>query len=191
MEAFLRGLLPRLLPPDRSFDVHPFQGKTDLFAKLQPRLRAYASWLPRDWRIIVVVDRDEADCRDLKRRLETIAAAARLRTRSRAGRRSWQLVNRIAIEELEAWYFGDWEAVCSVYTRVSASVPQKSGFRDPDSILGGTWEAFERILRRHGYFETGLRKIEVARAIGARIEPGRSKSESFLKFHEALVEAVA
>jgi hypothetical protein len=40
MEAFLRVLLPRLLPNDRTFEVHPFQGKTDLLGKLQGRLQA-------------------------------------------------------------------------------------------------------------------------------------------------------
>jgi len=110
MEAFLRALLPRLLPVDRTFEVHSFQGKADLLGKLPARLRGYAQWLPADWRIVVVVDRDDDDCQDLKRRLETMAAAAGLITRSRTGGAWWQLVNRIAIEELEAWYFGDWEA---------------------------------------------------------------------------------
>ena len=56
MEAFLRGLLPRLLPEGRTFDVHPFHGKRDLLAKIAVRLRAYGEWLPADWRIAVVVD---------------------------------------------------------------------------------------------------------------------------------------
>lgn len=30
MEAFLRALLPRLLPQGRTFEVHAFQGKGDL-----------------------------------------------------------------------------------------------------------------------------------------------------------------
>ena len=63
MEVFLRALLPRLLPHDRTFEVHPFQGKSDLLGKIEARLRAYASWLPDDWRIVVVVDRDGDDCR--------------------------------------------------------------------------------------------------------------------------------
>ena len=103
----------------------------------------------------------------------------------------WQVVNRIAIEELEAWYFGDWAAVCSAYPRVSSTVPAKKGYREPDAIRGGTWETFERILRRYGYFKTGLRKVEVARAVGAHLEPGRSRSQSFVKLHEALIEATA
>lgn len=42
MEAFLRGLLPRLLPAGRTFGIHPFQGKSDLLGKLEARLRGYA-----------------------------------------------------------------------------------------------------------------------------------------------------
>ena len=38
MEAFLRGLLPRLMPSDRSFEVHAFQGKSDLLGNLAGRL---------------------------------------------------------------------------------------------------------------------------------------------------------
>lgn len=49
MEAFLRGLLPRLLPRDRRFEIHAFQGKDDLLRNLATRLRGYAHWLPPDW----------------------------------------------------------------------------------------------------------------------------------------------
>jgi hypothetical protein len=80
-----------------------------------------------------VVDRDDYDCLALKKRLEETAASARLRTRSRAGARPWLLVNRIVIEELEAWYFGDWAAVHSAYPRVSQAIPGQKRFRDPDA----------------------------------------------------------
>ena len=191
MEAFLSALLPRLLPQDRTFVVHPFQGKNDLLGKLEPRLRGYAGWLPADWRIVVVVDRDDDDCRVLKRQLEAAARRAGLRTRTRAGSAPWQLVNRIAIEELEAWYFGDWAAVRSVFPRASANVPRRQGLRDPDAIAGGTWEAFERVMQAHGYFKGGLLKIEAARTIGAHVDPARSSSRSFRAFSDAIVEACA
>lgn len=189
MEAFLRALLPRLLPQDRTFEVHPFQGKSDLLGKLGSRLRGYAAWLPADWRIVVVVDRDDDDCRVLKRQLESIARRAGLSTRTRARSARWQLVNRIAIEELEAWYFGDWAAVHSAYPRASANVPRRHGFRDPDAIAGGTWEAFERVMQTHGYFRGGLLKIEAARMIGAHVDPTRSSSNSFRAFSAAIEEA--
>lgn len=191
MEAFLRGLLPRLLPKDRTFQVYPFQGKSDLLGKLEARLRAYAVWLPTDWRMVVIVDRDDDDCNVLKRKLESIARRAGLQTRSRSGRVRWQLVNRIAIEELESWFFGDWEAVRSAYPRVSSTVPNRRGFRDPDAIAGGTWEAFERVMRKSGYFKGGLTKIEAARVIGACVEPARSRSRSFSAFCSAIIEGVA
>jgi hypothetical protein len=190
MEAFLRGLLPRLLPADRTFEVHAFQGKSDLLGKLEARLRGYAQWLPDDWRVFVVVDRDNDDCLELKQRLEAMARRAGLVTRSRAGRTAWQLVNRIAIEELESWYFGDWEAVKAAYPRVAVGVPQRQGFRDPDAIAGGTWEAFERVMQQRGYFKSGLAKIEAARTLAARIEPERNASASFQVFHAALAEAL-
>ena len=188
MEAFLQGLLPRILPGACDFRIYPFQGKSDLLRNLENRLRGYAQWLPDDWRILVIVDRDDDDCRQLKQRLESIASGANLRTRSQASGRPWQLVNRVVVEELEAWYFGDWEAVRSVYPRVSPTVPNQSQYRDPDSVRGGTWEAFERILKRHNHFRTGLRKTEVARAVAAYIDPMRNRSHSFTKFRDALVE---
>lgn len=189
MEAFLSVLLPRLLPDDCSFQVHQFQGKSDLLGKLLPRLRAYAQWLPEHIRIVVVVDRDDDDCRSLKNQLEAVAAAAGLLTRSRAGGQPWQLVNRLAIEELEAWYFGDWPAVCSAYPRLSPHVPNQAAYRDTDAIDGGTWEAFERVLQRRGYFKGGLRKLAAARTIGGQLDPGRSRSRSFATFRDAITEA--
>ncbi len=191
MEAFLGALLPRLLPADRTFVVHPFQGKPDLLVKLQDRLRGYASWLPEDWRIVVVVDRDDDDCMALKAQLESMATKARIRTRSGAGKQPWQLVNRIAIEELEAWYFGDWPAVCAAYPRVSERVVNQASYRNPDAIAGGTWEAFERVLQRHGYFRAGLGKIEAARALGVAVDPQRNRSARFGQFRDAVLEAVA
>ena len=191
MEEFLRVFLPRALPEQGTFDVHSFGSKNVLQRELKNRLRGYARWLPEDWRIIVVMDRDSDDCHALKKELEMAASAAGLRTRSQGGKSPWQVVNRIAIEELEAWYFGDWEAVREAYPRVPATVPQRAPFRDPDAILGGTWEAFERILRRHGYFRTGLRKREAARTIAAQIRHDKSGSRSFEVFVEAILEAAA
>lgn len=184
----MRALLPRMLPQGPSFEVHPFQGKPDLLSKLEARLRSYGSWLPADWRIVVVVDRDRDDCRDLKRVLESAAHRAGLRTPSSPGGLAWQVANRIAIEELEAWYFGDWSAVRASFPRVSPHVPRRHAFRDPDGVLGGTWEAFERVVQDSGYFRSGLAKIDVARVIGGYIQPDRSTSTSFRAFAAAIAD---
>jgi regulator of sigma D len=186
MEAALALLLARLIG-EISFAIHSHQGKTDLLAKLPPKLAAYGRWIPESYRIVVVVDRDDDDCIELKQRLEAMGEAADLMTRNRAGSR-WKLLPRLAIEELEAWYFGDWQAVRAAYPRVKANVPRKAGYRDPDAIEGGTWEAFERVLQEVGYFATGLRKIEAARAIAPCMVPARNTSASFRCLRDALSE---
>ncbi len=187
MEAALRVLLPSLLG-STSFEVYSHQCKNDLLARLPQRLRGYASWLPDDWRLVVVVDRDGDDCNALKARLERIAAEAGLRTRTAASGGSYQMASRLVIEELEAWYFGDWQAVRAAYPRVSGAIPAQAKYRDPDAIQGGTWQAFERVLQRAGYFRSGLRKIEAARAVAKHWEPDGNRSHSFVVFRDLLRE---
>lgn len=187
MEAALRVLLPRVLG-DLSFEVYPHQGKPDLLMRLPERLRGYAAWLPDDYRIVIVVDRDDDDCSELKQQLEQIASNAGLRSRSQAGGQPYQVVNRLAIEELEAWYFGDWNAVLAAYPKVTDKIPNQPKYHDPDAITGGTWEAFERVLQRAGYFQTGLRKIEAARTVAEHWQPQDNCSRSFQAFHDVLQE---
>lgn len=186
MEELLRTLLPRLIP-QLTFDIFTFLSKDDLLKKLPERMRGYARWLPEDRRIVVVVDRDDDDCIQLKAQLERVAHEAGLSTRSTAGRGIVKVINRIAIEELEAWYFGDWQAVRAAYPKVPATIPNKAPYREPDEIKGGTWEAFERVLQAAGYFSGGLRKIEAARAIAEKMDATRSTSPSFCALRDALL----
>ena len=186
-EAALRTLLPKILG-NASFEVYPHTCKDDLLKRLPERLRGYAAWIPDDWRIVVVVDRDDDDCQELKKRLEAVASEAGLATESKPKRNRFAVVNRLAIEELEAWYFGDWEAVQQAYPKVNANIPSQAKYRSPDAIKGGTWEAFERVMKAAGYFKTGLRKIEAARAVAAYMDPDRNTSRSFQVLREALVE---
>lgn len=191
MEATLEHLLPKFMG-DADFEFRRFQCKDDLLKNLPERLRGYNAWLPANWAILVLVDRDDDDCQMLKQTLENMAATAGLVSKTNAGNDNcFQVANRIAIEELEAWFFGDWQAVQSAYPRVSATIPQKAGYRDPDAILGGTWEALERVLKRAGYFKTGLRKMECARAVAQHMDPERNSSKSFQAFRGAVSAAVA
>ena len=188
--AALRVLMPGLLG-SVSFNIYEHLGKQDLLQKLPNRLRGYAAWLPAGYRVLVVVDRDSQDCHELKATLEKVAKAAGLKTRTSAGGKHWQIVNRIAIEELEAWYFGDWKAVRKAYPKVPASIPKQAAFRDPDDIKGGTWEAFERVLQGSGFFSGGLRKIEAAEAVAPYLDPSRNGSRSFQALRALLQEVAA
>jgi hypothetical protein len=191
MEAFLNEWLPRWLGDATTFSIHTHQGKGDLIRKLSGRLRGYAKWLPTMMRIVVLIDRDDDDCVALKNTIERAATDAGLTTRKSAGRADWQVVSRLAIEELEAWFFGEWTAVRSAYPRVSEGIPNHAFYRVPDAIAGGTWEALERVLKNVGYFPGGLRKVEAAREIGKNFLPDRARSPSFIAFRDALLEAVA
>lgn len=135
----------------------------------------------------MLVDRDAEDCKALKKRLEKISADTGLVTKTRArSRKVLQVVNRLAIEELEAWYFGDVKALVSTYPGVSPALGRKAKYRDPDAIAGGTWEALERVLKRAGYYPGGLPKIEAAKSISLNMVPERNRSHSFQVFCEGI-----
>lgn len=191
MEAFLKQALPKILKGEATFAVHAYQGKTDLLSKLGSRLRGYSRWLPTSARIIILVDRDDDDCRKLKSQLEQCAAEAGLITRTTAGGLSWQVVNRIVIEELEAWFFGEWIAMRQAFPKLSPNAVRKAAFRSSDAITGGTWEALERIMQKAGYFSGGLRKVECADAFGLHHDPAANTSPSFIAFREAVSEAMS
>jgi hypothetical protein len=110
-------------------------------------------------------------------------------TRNRTG--MFNVINRIVIEELEAWYFGDWSAVKVAFPRVSAAIPRRARFRNPDAIAGGTWEAFQDVLMKAGYYSAGMPKIEVAHRIAPHMDPTRNTSRSVQVFRDALLEAAS
>jgi hypothetical protein len=126
VERVLRCLLPRMLPEQVTFEIHPHQGKPDLLSKLPGKLAGYARWMPPDWCICILVDQDEDDCLDLKGTITRIA--------SRAGVRA---LVRIAVKELESWFFGDAQAIHQAYPRVSCTLDRRAKYRNPDAIRGG------------------------------------------------------
>ncbi len=185
-EAFLHGFLPRILPDTTSWRLIPFQGKSDLLSKLEDRLKGYAAWIPEDFRIVVLVDEDRENCQQLKAKMEAAAIAANLVTKSAAGDGAFTVLNRIAVEELEAWFLGDIEVLRSAYRGIPASLASRAQFRDPDAVAGGTWEALERVLQRAGHFSSGLRKIELARTMALHLNPDNNESRSFNYFINGL-----
>lgn len=185
-EAFLADFMPKILPAETSCNFIQFQGKIDLLANLENRLKGYRDWLPKDWRIVVLIDEDRENCVMLKAKLEAAAAAAGLTTKTKAGKGAFVVLNRIAIEELEAWFLGDVEGLRAAYPRVPASLGSRENFRDPDAVAGGTWEALERVLQKAGYFPGGLGKIELARTMAHHVNSGRNQSRSFRCFIEGI-----
>ena len=195
-EAALNSLIPKILGPGVSFAIRRFQGKQSLLAALPQRLRGYRirydSGQISDWRIVVLIDEDRENCHDLKQQMEEIATNERLITwTATPDKTSFQVLNRIVVEELEAWFFGDISALRRAYPKIPASLAQKEKYRDPDAITGGTWETLERLLKSKNYYKTGLPKIAVARLIACEMEPDDNRSKSFQVFRDALRQAVS
>jgi len=177
----LDRLMPKLIGKENTFKVHPFRGKQQLLKEIPKRLRGYARWLPDDWRIAVLVDEDRQDCLELKSRLVAGAKAAGLEDR---------VLCRVVVEELEAWFFGDVDALRAVYPKVPKTLANRAPFRDPDAIAGGTWEALDRVIRKAGYSE-GLIKTATARAVAEHMDPERNTSNSFGVFRDGIRGLVA
>ncbi|WP_419919602.1 DUF4276 family protein [Candidatus Poriferisocius sp.] len=191
MQAFLEACLPKILG-GCTFAVYPHEGKRDLLKNLQSRLNGHKKQMQKSFYpyiIVVIVDSDGGDCNELKSKMEQICTSTNLKSRRSTDDSDWQVVTRIAVEELEAWYFGDWPAVLKSYPKVSPTIPKQASYRNPDAIKGGTWEKFEKILQRAGYFRQGINKAEVAASIGKHIDPQVNKSHSFKVFRDALIEA--
>jgi hypothetical protein len=188
-EKFLSNIIPKILGKSVIFNIHPHQGKEDLLLKLPGKLRAYKKWIPSDWKIVVLIDQDKDDCQELKTHLEKIAREAGFITSSAISPGPFSLLNRIAIEELEAWFFGDMEAMKTAYPRLG-NLDKKKRYRNPDLIRGGTWEALERELKKAGYHAGGFSKISVSGNISPYMKPEFNRSRSFQVFREGLRELV-
>ena len=190
-EEALKQILPKILSDKVDCYYHVFEGKHDLLRKLPKRLKTFHRRIPGDWRIIVLIDEDRKDCHELKTRLEIIACEADLVTKSSADPDEiYQVVNRIAIEELEAWFFGDVEALHAAYPKLPKNLQAQAKYRDPDAIGGGTSEALKRLLKQTRYYKDYLPKREVAQNIARHMEPSRNRSKSFHVFLEGLKACV-
>lgn len=162
-----------------SVHVRRFQGKPDLLKHLEIRLRGYAKRRTAgdDVRVAVLVDRDEDDCVQLKRKMDGIAYRAGLSGRDGGQRRV--VVNRIAVRELENWFYGDWPAVRAAYKRVPERVP--AAYRNnPDCANVKTSDAFKRVLENAGV--THMSKPDWAARIGPHMSVDGNLSPSFQQF---------
>lgn len=178
IEVTLKIIVPKIIGDNHSFLIHNFQNKDRLLKKLPERMNAYAKFVPEDWRIVVVVDQDRDDCLDLKK---ILCDASSVVTQQKGN----IVLHRIAVEELESWFLGHISAICAEYKKIPTSLCQQAGFRNPDTIKGGTWEQLDRILKKYGY-ETGLQKIDFAQKVAPYMDMENNQSKSFQVFRDGL-----
>ena len=132
--------------------------------------------------VMVVVDADRRECGSFLDELK--ALSARLSSAP-------NVVFRLAIEELEAWYFGDRTALLTAYPKARREVLDRYV---QDSVCG-TWEMLADAIhpggaaavKRAGFPSSGEVKHAWAERIGFLMDPDVNGSPSFRKLRESLV----
>jgi hypothetical protein len=183
----LQLLIPKLAGQRLDYQFHRFMGKRDLLSKLENRLNGLTKGIPSNKRFVILVDRDRDDCHVLKRQLIDLVTGIGLQPKVGAtANRGYNVLCRIAVEEIEAWFLGDPDAIRKAYPKVNRTFENQAAYRDPDQIKGGTWEALERLLQKAGYHLGGLAKIQAARDIAPHMDPNRNRSRSFHVFRDGI-----
>jgi hypothetical protein len=175
MEAVIKTILTQLTDasPSHTWATHPHQGKQNLVKQLPAKLRAYSHWLPQKYpqhHIVIILDKDGEDCKDLKKRILKLTESAYYPEKTTI---------RIAITELEAWFFGDCNALEAAFPKLTRSnLGADARYRIPDNRHYPA-EDLERELELVGY--PGYSKLADSTKIGQfmNLAPGHNRSDSF------------
>ena len=196
--ALLTAVLPKLIGCEgepHTWRIHDYKGIGRIPRGLRPggdpQKRVLLDQLPRLLRgygktpgidaVVVVLDTDGRECSAFLRELETLAVSCRPLPTT---------LFRLAIEEIEAWYLGDREALRQAYPKAKQDVLNKYV---QDSACG-TWELLAdaiypggvAAIKKAGWPLPGQIKSEWALAIGPLLEPERNVSPSFGKLRDGL-----
>ena len=196
-------LLPKLIGPQgapHTWRVHPYKGMgrlpAGLSAKADPAKRALLGQLPRLLAgygktpgidaVVVVVDSDRRDCKVFLKELKALLHKCQPAPNT---------LFRLAIEEMEAWFLGDRQALLAAYPRAKKEV---LGRYRQDSICG-TWELLVdavhpggvSAIQRAGWPLPGQIKHGWAELIGPLMDIEHNQSLSYCKFRDGLRRIVA
>jgi len=178
----------------RHFRIHPHKGKGKLPQKpsahpkrrglldqLPAKLRAY-SHLPSGYCVVVLVDADNDDCKELKQSLvELYQTLGKYK-------RPVCVLFRIAVEETESWFLADKNAIRAAFPHANLNrLPKK---KSPDSIVGA-WEKLAEVLGKNPTECDGKDKFEWAAAISPHLDLEQPKSPSLKAFVEGVARLLA
>ena len=197
-EILLQSLLPKLLGAQgrhHSWRVHAYKGigrvpkglgkggdpsKRILLDQLPRLLRGYGH-TPGIDAVIVILDSDRRGCREFLAELQAIIAHCDPAPNA---------MFRLAIEEMEAWYFGDRVALQKAYPKAK---PDVLGRYEQDSICN-TWEMLAdaiypggvAAIKKAGWPLPGQVKCEWAQNIGPLMDIELNASPSFCKLRDGV-----
>lgn len=172
------------LPKD--WDERPEKFESALLNLLPAKCRAYNKvYGGSDTVLVVIMDSDDNDPEELRKRLYTVCKKYARDIRSVIG---------LCTEEIEAWLLGDVKAVLKAYPDSDVDAYQDYV---QDSVCG-TWEALCRVTFPEnyegiidiGYPAIGHYKARWAEAISQYMDPDENVSPSFQTFKNALMVAL-
>jgi len=196
-------LVPKIIGEDSNhytMRIHPYKGigrvpkglksKTDAAKRVLldqlPRVLAGYANNPNIDAIVVIVDTDNQDCKIF---LDELINIAKIKSPNK------QVLFRLAIEEIEAWYLGDTKAIQAAYPKTKQDVLKRY---KQDSVCG-TWETLadavypggSKSLKQSGGSAPGTLKHEWADKIGSKLNIKDNQSPSFCKFRDGLKRLVS
>lgn len=199
----LETLLPKVIGEQgrpHTWRLHPYKGigrlPLGLSAKTDPAKRALLNQLPRLLAgygktpgidaVVVVLDSDRRDCKVFLKELKAVLPQCHPAPNA---------LFRLAIEEMEAWYLGDRQALLAAYPRAKKEV---LGRYQQDSVCG-TWELLadavqpggSAAIQKAGWPLPGQIKHGWAEQVGPRMDIEQNESPSFCKFRDGLRRLVA
>ncbi|MNV55622.1 hypothetical protein D3C71_1478610 [compost metagenome] len=180
--------------------VHSYRGigrlPTGLTAKSDPAKRALLDQLPRLLTgygktpgidaVVVVLDSDRRDCKAFLNELKALLQKCQPTPNT---------LFRLAIEEMEAWFFGDRRALLQAYPRAKKDVLARY---QQDSVCG-TWELLadaihaggSASIKKAGWPLPGQIKHSWVEQIGPLMDVEKNDSPSFCEFRDGLRRFVA
>lgn len=197
-ERLVSQLIPQLLGPEgetHTWRLHKYRGIGKLPHNLQnapdPAKRALLDQLPRLLRgyaqtpwvnaVVVLINTDSRACNEVLSEMKAVAQAASP---------DLNVLFRLAVEEVEAWYLGDQAAISAAYPKIKLDVLSRYV---PDMVTG-TWELLADAvvaggsigIKKTGWPASGNLKHEWAEKITPNLVLDRNLSPSFRKFCEGV-----
>ncbi len=167
MKETLQVILPKIHNSFENkdyFRILPHEGKQDLEKSIPIKLRAWKDNKSIQYKFIIVRDKDSGNCYQIKENIKNLCFSA--------GRED--VLIRIAIHELESWFFGDLKAIDRAYNSKLSKHRKTSKFRDPDKLANPS-EELSKILNSYS-------KISWSKKISKEMDIENNSSRSFNEF---------
>lgn len=197
-KRLLNSVLPKLLGEQcnpHTWRLHAYKGigriPRNLNSGADPTKRILLDQLPRILRgygktpsidaVVVVLDADDRNCENFLAELKRIVANCSPAPNT---------LFRLAIEEVEAWYLGDQQALMEAYPRARVDVldhyVQDSVCNTWELLADAVYPGGSTAIRNAGWPLPGQVKCEWAEKIGPLLDLSRNVSPSFGKLRDGL-----